>query len=159
MKHVFGMAKSPLDGGGAKGRNLELDFLRLLYAVEHFRAAGNEAQGYLLVLAEPLRTRISKWVKKYDAMDCVELIVATLDESQTRLLSEEKIRNRLGNAKGADRSLASAAYGKRLGEEALRAHILASETGVSETMAGEVPFGVAWDFYGVVIGPLDHPNS
>jgi hypothetical protein len=150
MKHVFGMAKSPLDAGGAKGRNLELDFLRLVYAVEHFRASGDEARGYLLVLAEPLRTRLSAWVHKYEAADCVELIVATLDETQTRLLGEEKIRNRLGNTKGADRSLASADYGERVGEESLRAHILASEPGVSEYTTGKAPFGVNWDFYGMV---------
>jgi hypothetical protein len=150
MKHVFGMAKSPLDARGAKGRNLELDFLRLVYAVEHFRASGNEAQGYLLVLAEPLRIRMRTWIHKYDAADCVELIVATLDETQSRLLGEEKTRNRSGNVKGADRSLASAAYGKRLGEESLRAHILASEPGVSDGTTGPAPFGVSWDFYGVV---------
>jgi hypothetical protein len=134
----------------AKARNLELDFLRLVYAVEHFWASGDEAQGYLLVLTEPLRWRIRRWVTKYDAQDCVELLVASLTQEQTRLLDLEKKRNRRGNAPGADPALASAAYGKKLGEDALRMHVLSAEPGVMDMPAAAAPIDVNWDFYGVI---------
>lgn len=150
MKRIFGMAKSPLDLRGAKGRNLELDFLRLVYAVEHFRASGDEAQGYLLVMAESIRMRVAEWIRKYDAADCVELVVTVLSPEQASLLAQEKARNRQGNAPGADRALAVAADGKRLGEVALRRHVLAAEPAVTEVQDGQAPFGIRWDFYGLV---------
>ena len=58
MKYLFGMAKSPEDARGSKARNLELDFLRLVYTVEHYRASDREAMGYLLVMTDALRTRV-----------------------------------------------------------------------------------------------------
>lgn len=63
MKHVFGMAKSSLDLRGGKGRNLELDFLRLVYAVQHFQRAGDLAQGYLVVLGDGMSQRVKAWAK------------------------------------------------------------------------------------------------
>jgi hypothetical protein len=150
MKRSFGMAKSPLDLRGAKARNLELDFLRLVYAVEHFRASGEVAQGYLLVMADSIRTRISEWIRKYDAVDCVELVVAALSPEQESLLALEKVRNRQGNAPRADPALAVAAEGKRLGEEALRRHVLSVEPAITEVRGGQAPFDVRWDFYGEV---------
>jgi hypothetical protein len=150
MKRIFGMAKSPEDLRGAKGRNLELDFLRLVYAVEHFRVSGEEAQGYLLVLADKIRTRVAGWINKYDAGNCVELVVAVLTPEEARVLAEEKERNRQGNAPGADPSLAVAAVGKRLGEEALRKRVLSVEPSVTDLTDAEAPFDVQWDFYGIV---------
>lgn len=47
--HVFGMAKSSLDLLGAKRQKLELDFLRLVYACQHYQANGCQAFGYLAV--------------------------------------------------------------------------------------------------------------
>ena len=65
MKHVLGMAKSALDLRGAKGPKLELDYLRLLYAVKELRKRGDNAQGYLIVLTEPIHERTRQWENKY----------------------------------------------------------------------------------------------
>ena len=37
MKHILGMAKSNLNLRGAKAQKLELDYLRLIYAVKGIR--------------------------------------------------------------------------------------------------------------------------
>lgn len=151
MRYILGMAKSPEDARGSKGRNLELDFLRLVHAVEHFRANGHAAQGYMLVLADAVRTRIHGWIEKYGAQDCVEIVVPPgLTEDQLRLLAEEKDRNRRGNFKGVDRTLANAAYGRELGEDCLKSYINTQELNVEELGPDEAPFGVQWDFFGVV---------
>lgn len=63
MKHVLGMAKSHLDLKGAKGPKLELDFLRLVYAVKELRARGDQANGYLLVMEEDIASRVKSWIK------------------------------------------------------------------------------------------------
>jgi hypothetical protein len=142
------MAKSAENGKGSKSRNLELDFLRLIYAVEHYRSSGDQAMGYLLVFNQQLRQTIIGWVRKYDAEGAVEIVVAQLSEEQGRLYLEEKDRNRLGNTTAADRSLAMASYSRDLGEQALRDHIQTVEIGVTELELSDAPFEVLWDFFG-----------
>ena len=44
MKHILGMVKRNLDMKGAKGPKLELDFLRLVYAVKDNRTPPNKPQ-------------------------------------------------------------------------------------------------------------------
>ena len=148
MRYILGMAKSAENGKGSKSRNLELDFLRLIYGVEYFRSSGNQAMGYIAVLNQRLRWTITGWVRKYDAGDAVQIVVAQLTEEQERLYSKEKDRNRQGNTTGADRSLAVASYSRDLGEQSLRDHILAVETGVTELDLSDAPFEVQWDFFG-----------
>ena len=50
MKHVLGMVKSQLDLRGAKSQKLELDYLRLIYAVKKIRKQKDNAMGYLAAL-------------------------------------------------------------------------------------------------------------
>jgi hypothetical protein len=145
------MAKSPLDLRGAKARSLELDFLRLVYAVEHFRAAGDSAKGYLVVMEEKIRPRVAGWIRKYESEDCVELLVVPLSVAEANLLIMEKERNRQGNARASEPALSVATAGKLLGEEALRRHVLSSEPNVTEVTDGPLPFGIRWDFYGEVL--------
>jgi hypothetical protein len=157
MRHVLGMAKSSLDLKGAKAQKLELDFLRLAYAVQQLRQRGDPAQGYLLVLGSEIAARVSAWAAKYGTGDAVSCIVHRLPRSSRARLTKEKGRNKAGMVAGtlgrnaADRS--SAAVGRGIGEAALREAIVAAERGVRE--AGperSVPLGVHWDFYGLVEG-------
>ena len=53
MKHVLRMVKSQLDLRGAKSQKLELAYLRLVYAVKEIKKQGDNALGYLVVLAPP----------------------------------------------------------------------------------------------------------
>ena len=47
---ILGMAKSHLDLEGAKGPKLELDFLKIAYALAWLNVIGESGKGYLLVL-------------------------------------------------------------------------------------------------------------
>jgi len=149
-RHIFGMAKSPLELNGAIPRNLELDFLRLVYSVEHFRASGHQAFGYIAVLTDAIRQRIQGWVNKYDAGDCARIFVAPITADERVHLDAEKARNRQGNQPGSDPALASAAFGRQLVETALRQKCLADHPGVNELTETTKPVNINWDFYGVV---------
>jgi hypothetical protein len=155
MKHIFGMAKSSLDLRGAKAQKLELDFLRLAYAVDHFRRKGDQAQGYLLVLGPGLQTRIAAWTRKYEASDSVRCICHTISEAELVELTAEKAANVSGMVAGTlgeePGRQSDAGIGHVLGERALQQAILAAEPNVEErTMSRNLPFGIRWDFYGVV---------
>jgi len=152
MKYIVGMAKSSLDARGGKGRNLELDFLRLLLAVRHLGCGGNSARGYLLVLNASLGRRAQRWHKKYAAGSQVSILIGELDPATRALLETEK----QANARGfLPKSLAPqsgdsvAALGRKIGEDLLRAEILKLEPGVREAN-GTGPFRVNWDFFGTV---------
>jgi hypothetical protein len=65
MKHVLGMAKSFLNLEGARSQKLELDYLRLIYAVKEIRKRGDSALGYLVVLTPQIGIRLKQWENKY----------------------------------------------------------------------------------------------
>jgi hypothetical protein len=161
MKHIFGMAKSSLDLRGAKAQKLELDFLRLAYAVDHYRRCGEEAQGYLLVLGPELQTRVAAWTRKYGAADSVRCICHSVTTAEHAALALEKTANVAGMIAGARGegagSQSDANVGHELGEAALQKVIRAAEPDVEErTVARDLPFGIRWDFYGLVRSQSDH---
>jgi hypothetical protein len=160
MKHVLGMAKSNLDLKGAKGPKLELDLLRLVYAVKELRQRGDQAKGYLLVMTEDIAKRTESWIQKYQAGDTVVVAVAKLSPDSQEALEIEKKNNvtgmlagSLGNTVG---SRSDAALGKRLGERALRSRIMGDEPEIQEiTDKSAFPLGIHWDFYGQSEGSQD----
>ena len=84
MRQIIGMAKSNLDLRGAKGPKLELDFLRLVYAVKEAKRENQETKAYLLVMTEKIKNRVNEWAKKYNAEGLVETIVLDLSEDEQR---------------------------------------------------------------------------
>jgi hypothetical protein len=153
MKHILGMVKRNLDLKGAKGSKLELDFLRLAYAVKELRRSGNEAKGYLLVMTPAIAQRAAKWQAKYQAGDCVLAEPAQLSQEQRRTIQAEIRENSDGMVAGtvgedvAGRSDATA--GGQLGEELLRQFIEAHEQGIHRSLdEQEFPFRIRWDYYG-----------
>ena len=145
---VFGMAKSGLIIHGGTVRNLELDFLRLIYAVERTRAEGNDAVGYMCVLNARMRRSIDNWIERYQTADAVCVILPDLDDEHVAKLEAEKNRNREGNRQGANRENACANYGRDLAESALREHIRRIEMGVVESQ--RYSLGINWDFLGFI---------
>ncbi len=96
-KYLLGMAKSNLDLKGGKARSLELDYLRLAYAVSNLRLKGLEAKGYLSVTTNAVAKRIEKWQSKYLAKDYIEIIVGNgLSGKDFKNLHAEKKRNAKG---------------------------------------------------------------
>ena len=58
--HILGMAKSSLDLKGGKSKNLELDFLRILYAINTI-PFGEQVISYIAVWDEKIEKRINLW--------------------------------------------------------------------------------------------------
>jgi hypothetical protein len=151
VRRVFGMAKSGLIPHGGTARNLELDFLRLIYAVEKSKADGDEAIGYICVLNAAMKKAIDKWIERYQTFDSVRVILPVLDDAQLVELEAEKKRNRAGNRKGSSPEDACAHHGRYLAESALREHITRVELGVVEAEGKH--FGISWDFVGNIAPP------
>ena len=153
MKHILGMAKSNLDMKGAKGPKLELDFLRLAYAVKELSSKGDSATGYLLVMTEEIAQRARSWTEKYQSGDAVVIAVANLSPTELVALRTEKENNvagmvagSLGNDVG---SQSVAEMGRQLGERKLRKTIMDTEHKVQEIEdVNEFPLGIRWDYYG-----------
>jgi hypothetical protein len=152
--HVFGMAKSSLDLLGAKRQKLELDFLRLVYACQHYQANGCQAFGYLAVTSAAIEQQVAKWATKYLVPPgLVQLVVPTLSDAEQQSLLAEKGRNRLGNLAKADAAVllkdADGSFGRDLLEAALESSILKQHTALRGSAAvGGYPMGVQWDYYG-----------
>lgn len=154
MKHALGMAKRHLDLKGAKGPKLELDFLRLVYAVKELRRTSADAQGYLLVADEKIKRRVdNKWREKYKAGDTVQVCVARLMDTERAMLEREVEENTAGMVAGTlgedvgDRS--SAVHGASLIERELKRVIESHEPGVQQCDdPAESSFGIQWDYYG-----------
>ncbi len=155
MKHILGMAKSFLDLKGARSPKLELDYLRLVYAVKDLRQSGDGAQGYLVVLTPEILECVKRWENKYQGKNCVTVIDISLPGPIKNRLKLEKDNNKAGMIDGATggkaRGRSNANIGRQTGEYALRDRILESEPTVKQTNdENEFPCCVRWDFYGTV---------
>jgi hypothetical protein len=152
--YVFGMAKSSLDLVGAKRQKLELDYLRLVYTSQHYRAHGCQAFAYLAVTSAAIEQQVAKWAKKYRVpAGVVQVVVPVLSEVEHLSLRAEKDRNRLGNLAKAEASVllkdADGSVGRDLLEAALEAYILAQHAALRGSAAGGAyPMGVRWDYFG-----------
>lgn len=151
--HVLGMAKSSLDLRGAKAPKLELDFLRLAYAVRELREAGEEAIGYLLVLVPKVAKTAESWRDKYSTGEGVVVLCEELEGEDLDALIKEKAANAIGFITNhqfdeAEKELSLADLGKRLGEASLVRSI--NERHQELQPSADFPFGVQWDYYGVL---------
>ncbi len=155
--HILGMAKSSLDLRGAKAPKLELDYLRLLYAVDRLKAQDKEAVGYLLVLSKNVAESAKRnWIPKYGNNPSVEIVFVKPRKTGLKKLLEEKrnqaasllLKNRVTDA---EKLLSVAKLGKQYGEKELEAHIARSHPGVAKGQKAHQPLGISWDFYGTVI--------
>jgi|SRR6185437_3276793 len=155
MRYVLGMAKRHLDLRGSKAPKLELDFLRLLFAVRELRRNGQDAVGYLLVMTNAIKTRTISWARKYCCRDEVQVLLGNLRSQQRSALEAEVISNRRGMVAGT-RGLrvggrSSARIGARLAERLLATQIKEREPGVREiTRREDLPLMIRWDFCGHV---------
>lgn len=150
---ILGMAKSSLDLRGAKAQKMELDLLRLVYAVARLRHGGQAARAYLLVMNAALARRVAVWLEKYESPDAVRILVAAPDSDELARLRAEKASNVEGMAAGVTGEEAgersSAALGEAYGERMLGEMIAELEDGVTR-YEGPSPLGVRWDFIGMV---------
>jgi hypothetical protein len=148
------MAKSGLDLLGAKRQKLELDYLRLVYACQHYQANGCPTFGYLAVTSAAIGQQVEKWAKKYQVPNgLIQLVVPSLSADDHQSLVAEKDRNRLGNLMKADATVhlknSDGSIGRDLLEATLTSYILEQHPVLQGRMSdGQYPMGVRWDYYG-----------
>ena len=155
MKHILGMAKSFLDLKGSRSQKLELDYLRLVYAVKDLRNSGDSAQGYLVVLTPEIYKCVKRWENKYRSKDCVMVIDVSLPNPIKNSLKLEKENNKAGMVAGVTGGkaggLSNAYLGRQTGEYALTDSILELEPKVKQIKDEyRFPCYIRWDFYGTI---------
>lgn len=147
MKLIIGMAKSNLKLNDGQSRKLELDFLRLAYAVQRLEEV---EKGYLIVATEKSKKRAEGWKEKYQLDGEVEVLKAELNDEQLQSLKTEKQGNVKGMFAGTagkkSEGLSNAKLGKQLLEQALQQYIEEKEQTVA--WDGELPLGIQWDYCG-----------
>ena len=145
MRHVLGIACAALTLDAANDA-LELDFLRLSYAVEHLNAAGDDTRGYIVVLRQEVRDVLRRLQRRYDVGDSVNIVFASLLVTDMTMLSDasELLLSQDSLESGQDVAM-------QVALRSLRREVLEREPHVEElTSTAPVPFDVEWDFYGVV---------
>lgn len=156
LRQVLGMTKCHLDLKGAKHPKIELDFLRLLFAVREIRRNGGNAVGYLLVTTSEISDRVSQWRSKYGADDTDEVFIepAKLSDSERVRLNRQAQAARkgmlVGSQGGKAGSLADASPGADLMESKLTRMIEKREPDICRiTDPPRFPLSIRWDYYGV----------
>lgn len=63
--YYLGMAKSCLDLKGAKSVKVELDLLRLIYAVKELSNETTEVKAFMIIANNSIKERMQKWLNRY----------------------------------------------------------------------------------------------
>lgn len=149
MKHVLGIVFPHAELDGPRCVQLELQFLRLSYAVHRLAQSGVDACGYFVVLRQELRDTVLRLKADYQAGDDVRVVFASLLVSEmTALVDAAEVARKTGDEASA------AGVRRAIAESVLRREVASQEPGVTETAApDDMPFGVAWDFCGTVRSP------
>ncbi|MBI2849703.1 MAG: hypothetical protein HYX80_01510 [Chloroflexi bacterium] len=155
MKHLLAMVKPFPDCKGHKASMIELDYLRLIYAVGEMRRQCEDAQGYFVVIADEIPRRMSKWEHAYQGNRCVEMISTSPASYVRHPAGNEKTANLSGMVTAAilDKSgRQSYSSIRRSIEDCILAEtILALEPNVQRIRdESRFPLGIRWDYYGVV---------
>ncbi|MFC2008839.1 hypothetical protein ACFLUT_02160 [Chloroflexota bacterium] len=146
MRHVLGVAYPYLDHLGAHSVELELGLLRLAFTVHSLRSAGESACGYIVVLRQEILDTVRKMKVRYDIGEEVHVVFASLLISDMTRLDEAAERSASGE--DPDEAIVVA---RDIALAALEREVATSELGVAPVAEQcLLPFGVPWDYYGVV---------
>jgi len=125
---------------------LELDFLRLSYAVAHLNSKREDAHGYIVVLRQEIRDAAQGLQRRYGVGAAVSIVFASLLVTDMTKLAEAG-----GSSRDDGVSAGEASVARDIALDALQREIAAREPdAVEKTAEGALPFGVEWDYYGVV---------
>ena len=145
MRHILGVACPCLSL--RESCALELDFLRLSYAVAYLNSKGEDTHGYIAVLRQEIRDAAQGLQRRYRVGEAVSIVFASLLVTDMTKLAETS-----GSPSRDDGvSEAEASVARDIASNTLRREIAAREPdAVEKTTGGALPFGVEWDYYGVV---------
>ncbi|MCK9355962.1 MAG: hypothetical protein M0R22_02275 [Dehalococcoidia bacterium] len=155
MKHVLGVAFPHAELDGPRCGELELQFLRLSYAVHRLAQSGVDARGYFVVLRQEIRDRVLRLKADYGAGDNVRVVFASLLVSEmTALVDAAELARKAGDEASAE------SVRRTISVNVLRREIASQEPGVIEsTLPEAMPFGVAWDYHGTVRSLAGEPDE
>ena len=146
MRQILGVACPCLSMRDSCASTLELDFLRLSYGVAHLNSRGEGTHGYIVVLRQEVRDAAQGLQRRYGVGAAVSIVFASLLVTDMTRLAEAVDSS---HDDGVSETEASVAHDIAL--NTLRREIAAREPGaVEKTVGGALPFGVEWDYYGVV---------
>jgi len=155
VKHVLGIAFPHVELDGPRGDELELQFLRLSYAVRRLAQSGVDACGYFVVLRQELRDRVLRLKADYRAGDEVRVVFASLLVSEMTELADAA-----DSARKTGDETSAAGVRHAIAVTVLRREIGSQEPGIIEMAAPDaMPFGIAWDFYGTAGSPAGGQNE
>ncbi len=146
LTYVLGVAFPHADVDASGYVELERCFLQLAFAGCRLEASGDNVRGYLAVLRQETRDAVRRLRTRYGVGESVQVVFASLLVSDMTRLAEA---NEIGAREGDPAVLT--AVGREIATDALRREICVREPDVVErTMLEDMPFGVRWDFYGLV---------
>jgi hypothetical protein len=150
------MSKLYLDFKGSKGPKLELDYLRLVYAVKEMKKQGEAAHGYFVVMTDDMVNHANQWEFKYGGIGNVEVLSASLaDRIRNKLQQNGNLLKVPAIIAGIDSnkvtSRRTSNLGRAIGEGALAEIVTNLEPAVQRVRdENRFPLGIRWDFYGVI---------
>ena len=153
MKHILGIVKPHLDSHDTRVFKVELDYLRLIYSVSEIRKQGEDAQGYFVTTADNILNRLNQLEHRYLGKDYAKVLGISPDGYLRRGERTEKTEILSGLIRAAilDESPVSSSIHRTMREFVLAETILGQEPDVQQVKdANKFPFGVRWDYYGVV---------
>ncbi len=151
-RHVLGVAFPHIEVDAHRSVELECCFLRLAFALNRLAESG-QVRGYFAVLRQETRDYVRRLSGRYGVSDLIQVIFATLlVADMTRLAEAADVVKMNGNPE------VLTIVGREIVTGALRREIALKEPGVVEkSMTAEMPFGMSWDFYGIVPSREDVP--
>ncbi len=146
MRQILGVACPCLSVRGSGASALELDFLRLSYAVAYLNSKREDTHGYIAVLRQEVRDAAQGLQRRYGVEAAVSIVFASLLVTDMTKLAEAAGSSREDGVSETEESVA-----RDIALNTLRREIAAREPDVVEkTTGGVLPFGVEWDYYGAV---------
>ena len=159
MKHILAKVKPYPNLRGPRSRELELDYLRLIYTVSEMRRRGDAAKGYFIIIGDSIPKRMTRWEENYKGKELADLI-STLptgyNVSPVRIEKTVELSGMVTTALLEDnKPETSLAAIRHMEDYILTGTIQELEPGV-QRIIDEVrfPLGIFWDFYGVIVEPV-----
>lgn len=155
MKHILGMVRPHLDFEGNGVRGVELDYLRLIYAVSELRKQGDNAKGYVVVVTDDMLNRLARLERDYQGKKYAQVLSVSIESYLRQTAHSRKIEILSGMMRAAITDTShvpsNATVHRSIREFILKETILSLEPDVIQVKEkSRFPFGVRWDYYGVI---------
>lgn len=155
MKHIIGMVRPRLDFEGNGMLEVELNYLRLIYAVRELRRHGDSAEGYIVAATNEMLNRLTHLERDYHGKVYAQVSSVSLESYLRQTAQSKKTEVLSGIVRSAileksDSQLAGVIH-RAMREFILRETIIGLEPGVKQIEdKSKFPFHIPWDYYGVV---------